>query len=34
MPAKVVYSDETEKPDGSRYEMVAWQFRRAKSSQG
>ncbi len=25
MPAKVVYSDENEKPDGSRYEMVAWQ---------
>jgi hypothetical protein len=25
MPATVVYRDEGEKPDGSRYEMVAWQ---------
>ena len=25
MPATVVYRDEDEKPDGSRYEMVAWQ---------
>jgi len=25
MPATVVYRDESEKPDGSRYEMVAWQ---------
>jgi hypothetical protein len=25
MPAKAVYSDKNEKPDGSRYEMVAWQ---------
>lgn len=25
MPAKVVYRDEGEKPDGSRYEMIAWQ---------
>lgn len=24
MPAKVAYRDEGEKPDGSRYEMVAW----------
>jgi hypothetical protein len=24
MPATVVYRDEAEKPDGSRYEMVAW----------
>ncbi|SEP28817.1 hypothetical protein SAMN05216388_106510, partial [Halorientalis persicus] len=24
MPASVVYRDESEKPDGSRYEMVAW----------
>lgn len=24
MPARVVYRDEGEKPDGSRYEMVAW----------
>jgi len=25
MPATVVYRDEGEKPDGSRYKMVAWQ---------
>jgi len=25
MPATVVYRKEDEKPDGSRYEMVAWQ---------
>lgn len=25
MPATVVYREENEKPDGSRYEMVAWQ---------
>jgi hypothetical protein len=25
MPATVVYREESEKPDGSRYEMVAWQ---------
>jgi hypothetical protein len=25
MPATVVYGDEDEKQDGSRYEMVAWQ---------
>jgi hypothetical protein len=25
MPGTVVYRDEGEKPDGSRYEMVAWQ---------
>lgn len=25
MPARVVYRDENEKLDGSRYEMVAWQ---------
>jgi hypothetical protein len=25
MPATVVFRDEAEKPDGSRYEMVAWQ---------
>lgn len=25
MPATAVYRDEGEKPDGSRYEMVAWQ---------
>lgn len=25
MPATVVYREQTEKPDGSRYEMVAWQ---------
>ncbi|MFB6308699.1 MAG: DUF6516 family protein [Haloarculaceae archaeon] len=25
MPATVVYRDESEKPDGSRYEMIAWQ---------
>ena len=25
MPATVVYREEDEKPDGSRYEMVAWQ---------
>ena len=25
MPATVLYRDEGEKPDGSRYEMVAWQ---------
>ena len=25
MPATVVYRDEGEKPDGSRYEVVAWQ---------
>ena len=25
MPATVVYRGEDEKPDGSRYEMVAWQ---------
>lgn len=25
MPATVVYRDADEKPDGSRYEMVAWQ---------
>jgi hypothetical protein len=25
MPATVVYRDEDTKPDGSRYEMVAWQ---------
>lgn len=25
MPATVVYRDEDEKPDGSRYEKVAWQ---------
>jgi hypothetical protein len=25
MPATVVFRDESEKPDGSRYEMVAWQ---------
>ena len=25
MLANVVYRDEGEKPDGSRYEMVAWQ---------
>jgi len=25
MPAKIVYSDQNEKPDESRYEMVAWQ---------
>lgn len=25
MPATVVYRDVDEKPDGSRYEMVAWQ---------
>jgi hypothetical protein len=25
MPATVVYRDEGEKPDGSRYEMIAWQ---------
>ena len=24
MPATVVYREESEKPDGSRYEMVAW----------
>jgi len=24
MPARVAYRDEGEKPDGSRYEMVAW----------
>ena len=24
MPARVAYREETEKPDGSRYEMVAW----------
>lgn len=26
MSATVVYRDEGEKPDGSRYEMVAWQI--------
>jgi hypothetical protein len=25
MPATVVYREENEKPDGTRYEMVAWQ---------
>jgi hypothetical protein len=25
MPATVVYREKDEKPDGSRYEMVAWQ---------
>lgn len=25
MPATVVYRDQDEKPDGSRYEMIAWQ---------
>ncbi|CDK39360.1 DUF6516 family protein [Halorubrum sp. AJ67] len=25
MPATVVYRGENEKPDGSRYEMIAWQ---------
>ena len=25
MPATVVYREEDEKPNGSRYEMVAWQ---------
>jgi hypothetical protein len=25
MPAKVVYREKGEKPDGSRYDMVAWQ---------
>jgi len=25
MPVTVVYREENEKPDGSRYEMVAWQ---------
>ena len=25
MPATVVYRGEDEKPDGSRYEIVAWQ---------
>jgi hypothetical protein len=25
MPSTVVYREEDEKPDGSRYEMVAWQ---------